>query len=103
MKSISKNEVIALSLVGASALLSVIGMTHTINNYEDKIEELEAKITQLEEDRQLDPCPVCDGHNTHIYHDEEYDISIKCEDCGTTFGFYQDMKDALAVWNNVKG
>ncbi|MBR6289461.1 MAG: Lar family restriction alleviation protein [Acholeplasmatales bacterium] len=88
------------------SILMVILMVYTgvmIDNLRAEINTLKAENNTLRQEAQLDPCPVCDGHNTHIYYDDEHDISIKCEDCGTTFGFYQDLSDALAIWNNVKG
>ena len=85
-------------------LLSVLIYSYaTINNKNKTIDNLRQEIESLRDEKELDPCPVCDGHNTHIYYDDMHDISIKCEDCGTTFGFYQDLNDALAIWNNVKG
>ena len=85
-------------------LLSILIYSYaTINNKNKIIDNLIQEIESLRDEKELDPCPVCDGHNTHIYYDDMHDISIKCEDCGTTFGFYQDLNDALAIWNNVKG
>ncbi len=102
MKSKLEN-IIFIILVFACVLL-VVHVSKMIESYEEQISELKTEIVRLKEETKLDPCPVCDGHNTHICRDnEKYDISIKCDDCGTVFGFYQDLSDALAVWNNVKG
>lgn len=95
---------IAREIIAALILLSVLIFSLiSIHNKDKIIDDLREQIEILNEEKELDPCPVCDGHNTHIYYDDIHDISIKCEDCGTTFGFYQDLEDALAIWNNVKG
>jgi uncharacterized protein YoxC len=100
----SKVENIIFIILVVASVIFIIRISSTMQSYENQISELKTEIAKLKEETQLDPCPVCDGHNTHICRDnEEYDISIKCDDCGTVFGFYQDLSDALAIWNNVKG
>ena len=102
MKPISFESTMMVIICIGWFVISLL-QNHQLEAKQEEIKNLEAQIAILKEENQLDPCPVCDGHNTHIIHDEEYDISIKCDDCGTTFGFYQDLDDALAIWNNVKG
>ena len=99
---ISVRTYLCIASVGALCLLSIY-QNFTIDKQRDTIESLNRTIETLQEETQLDPCPVCDGHHTHVIHDDTYDISIKCDDCGTTFGFYQDLDSAIAIWNNVKG
>ncbi len=99
-----KRSTITREIITALVLLSVLLYSYAVISSKNKIiDDLSMQVESLQEEKELDPCPVCDGHNTHIYYDDMHDISIKCEDCGTTFGFYQDLKDALAIWNNVKG
>ena len=105
MKKILKDNIHLVLEIGMICVLVLFILFHSAYAIHMKniIADKDKKIETLKEEKELDPCPVCHSHNTHIYYDEEHDISIKCEDCGITFGFYQDLTDALAIWNNVKG
>lgn len=81
----------------------IVKLSSTIRDQQAEISNLQMEIEQYQMDLQLDPCPICDGHNVHFHDDGTHDISIKCDDCGTTFGFYYDPNSALEIWNNVKG